>query len=68
VIGSVAGWAPAENPRISVLVKVDRPKNAAYGIEAAIPVYQRVVAKLMPHLRVAPDPSYVGEGQTIGGQ
>ena len=68
VIGSVVGWAPAENPRISVLVKVDRPKNAEFGIEAAIPVYQRVVAKLMPHLRVPPDPSYVGEGQTIGGQ
>lgn len=68
VIGSVVGWAPAENPRISVLVKIDRPKHAEWGIEAAIPVYQRVVAKLMPHLRVPPDPSYVGEGQTIGGQ
>lgn len=67
VIGSVAGWAPAENPRIAVLVKVDRPKKAQYGIEAAIPIYQRVVSKLMTHFRIAPDPSYVGEGQTIGG-
>jgi cell division protein FtsI (penicillin-binding protein 3) len=67
VIGSVVGWAPADNPRISVLVKVDRPKKAAYGIEAAIPVYQRVVSKLMSHFRIPPDPNYVAEGQTIGG-
>jgi cell division protein FtsI (penicillin-binding protein 3) len=67
VIGSVVGWAPADNPRISVLVKVDRPKKAAYGIEAAIPVYQRVVSRLMSHFRIPPDPTYVAEGQTIGG-
>jgi cell division protein FtsI (penicillin-binding protein 3) len=67
VIGSVVGWAPSENPRISVLVKVDRPKKAAYGIEAAIPVYQRVVSKLMSHFRIPPDPNYVAEGQVIGG-
>lgn len=67
VIGSVVGWAPAENPRIAVLVKVDRPKKAQYGIEAAIPVYQRVVSKLMSHFRIPPDPSYVADGQVIGG-
>lgn len=67
VIGSVVGWAPVENPRVAVLVKVDRPKRAAFGIEAAIPAYQKVVTKLMSQLRIPPDPSYVGEGQTIGG-
>lgn len=67
VIGSVVGWAPSDNPRISVLVKVDRPKKAAYGIEAAIPVYQRVVTKLMSHFRIPPDANYVAEGQVIGG-
>jgi cell division protein FtsI/penicillin-binding protein 2 len=67
VIGSVVGFAPSENPRISVLVKIDRPKKAQYGIEAAIPVYQRVVSKLMTHFRIPPDPNYVAEGQVIGG-
>ena len=67
VIGSVVGWAPSDNPRIAVLVKVDRPKKAQYGIEAAIPVYQRVVSKLMSHFRIPPDPSYVADGQRIGG-
>jgi len=67
VIGSVVGWAPSENPRISVLVKIDRPKKAQYGIEAAIPVYQRIVSKLMTHFRIPPDPHYVAEGQVIGG-
>ncbi|WP_026370139.1 peptidoglycan D,D-transpeptidase FtsI family protein [Kallotenue papyrolyticum] len=67
VIGSVVGFAPAEQPRIAVLVKIDRPKKAAYGIEAAIPVYQHIVSKLMTHFRIPPDPHYVAEGQTIGG-
>ncbi len=67
VIGSVVGFAPSDNPRVSILVKIDRPKRAQWGIEAAIPVYHRVVTKLMSHFRIPPDPSYVSEGQVIGG-
>ncbi len=67
VIGSVIGFAPSDNPRISILVKIDRPKKAQWGIEAAIPVYQRVVTKLMSHFRIPPDPNYKTEGQVIGG-
>jgi cell division protein FtsI (penicillin-binding protein 3) len=67
VIGSVIGFAPSDNPRISILVKIDRPKKAQWGIEAAIPVYQRIVTKLMSHYRIPPDTSYMTEGQVIGG-
>lgn len=67
VIGSVIGFAPSDNPRVAVLVKIDRPKKAQWGIEAAIPVYQRIVTKLMTHYRIPPDPHYVGPGQVIGG-
>lgn len=67
VVGSVVGFAPSEQPRIAVLVKIDRPKKAAYGIEAAIPTYQRVVTRLMSHFRIPPDPHYMSEGQVIGG-
>ncbi|GAC1536091.1 MAG: penicillin-binding protein 2 [Herpetosiphon sp.] len=55
-IGSVVGWAPAEHPRISVLVKIDRPKDDPYGVSVAIPVYQKVVSQLLPYYGVAPDP------------
>ena len=58
-IGSVVGWAPAENPRISVLVKIDRPKDDPWGVNTAIPVYQKVVSQLMTHYRIAPNPDLV---------
>jgi cell division protein FtsI (penicillin-binding protein 3) len=67
VIGSVVGFAPAENPRVAVLVKIDRPKKAQYGIEAAIPVFQHITSRLMTHYRIPPDPEYVADGQVIGG-
>jgi cell division protein FtsI (penicillin-binding protein 3) len=66
-IGSVTGWAPIDEPRVAVLVKVDRPQKAQYGIEAAIPAYQRIVSRLMSHFRIPPDQSYIAAGQMIGG-
>jgi len=58
-IGSVVGWAPADNPRIAVLVKIDRPKDDPYGVNTAIPVYQKVVSQLMTYYRIAPNPELV---------
>ncbi len=62
-IGSVTGWAPAENPRIAVLVKIDRPKDDPFGLNTAIPVYQQVVSELMPYLRMAPNPEIIDPSQ-----
>ncbi|GIV97055.1 MAG: peptidoglycan glycosyltransferase [Herpetosiphonaceae bacterium] len=61
-IGSVAGFAPAKNPRIAVLVKFDRPKDI-YGVLTAIPVYQSVMARLLMYYRVPPDPALVADCQ-----
>jgi cell division protein FtsI/penicillin-binding protein 2 len=58
-IGSVVGWAPAENPRIAVLVKIDRPKDDPWGLNTAIPVYQKVTAELMTYFRMPPDPELI---------
>jgi len=65
-IGSVVGWAPAEQPRISVLVKIDRPKDDPWGVNTAIPVYQKVVSQLLKYYRMPPnaeliDPLQVGK-------
>jgi cell division protein FtsI (penicillin-binding protein 3) len=62
-IGSVTGWAPAENPRIAVLVKIDRPKDDPFGLNTAIPVYQKVVSELMPYFRMAPNPEIIDQSQ-----
>jgi len=58
-IGSVVGWAPAENPRIAVLVKIDRPKDDPWGLNTAIPVYQKVTSELMTYFRMPPDPALI---------
>jgi len=66
-IGSVLGFAPAENARYVVLVKIDRPKDDIWGVTTAIPVYYNVVDQLLRYEKIPPDPSLVSEGQTIPG-
>ncbi len=62
-IGSVVGWAPAEQPRIAVLVKIDRPKDDPWGVNTAIPVYQKVVSQLLTYYRMPPNPQFVDPSQ-----
>ncbi|MBC8160945.1 MAG: penicillin-binding protein 2 [Roseiflexaceae bacterium] len=63
VIGSVLGFAPAEDARYAVLVKIDRPQKDPWGLLSSIPVYQRVVDQLMRYERLAPDMALVSSGQ-----
>lgn len=64
VIGSVLGFAPAENARFAVLVKIDRPQRDRWGLDSTIPIYQRVIGQLMRYERLAPDPNLIGPGQS----
>jgi cell division protein FtsI (penicillin-binding protein 3) len=66
-IASIAGWAPLEQPRVTLLVKVDRPKTSVYGTDAAGPSFQRLMTQLMRYYRIPPDASYVAPGQQMGG-
>ncbi len=62
-IGSVVGFAPAEEARYAVLVKIDRPKDDIWGVGTAIPVFYEVVDELMDYARVQPDPGLVSPSQ-----
>lgn len=62
-IGSVVGFAPAEDARYAVLVKVDRPKDDIWGVLTAIPLYYRVVDQLMHYEQIPPDPALFDSGQ-----
>lgn len=62
-IGSVLGFAPAEDARYAVLVKIDRPKDDMYAIATAIPMYYRVVDQLLRYEKLPPDPALVSPGQ-----
>jgi cell division protein FtsI (penicillin-binding protein 3) len=66
VIGSVLGLAPSDDARYAVLVKIDEPKDNAFGLVAAVPTFQSVVEQLLRYDHVPPDPGLVDPGQQIG--
>jgi cell division protein FtsI (penicillin-binding protein 3) len=49
------GFAPADKPRMVMLVAVDEPETRRYGGLAAAPVFSEVGAWTMNHLRINPD-------------
>ena len=51
-----AGFAPADNPRVAIVVVVDDPKGKEYyGGEVAAPVFSAIVSDGLRLLNVPPD-------------
>jgi cell division protein FtsI (penicillin-binding protein 3) len=53
-IASYIGFLPADDPVVSVLVKLDRP-YAYWGSMAAAPVFQKLVERLVVLMEIPPD-------------
>jgi len=53
-IASFVGYAPADDPRFVILVKVDRPQVPRGGLEAAAPVFRAVAEWLLAYMEVPP--------------
>lgn len=54
-IASFAGFAPVNNPVISVAVIIDSPKGMYYGSEVAAPVFAEVAQEVLEYLGVPHD-------------
>ncbi len=54
-VASFVGWAPAEKPKISVLVIVNDPQDKPWGGVVAAPVFGEIVGRTLPILGVLPD-------------
>lgn len=55
-IASFAGFAPVNNPAISVAVIIDNPKGALYyGTEVSAPVFAEVAQQVLEYLRIPHD-------------
>jgi cell division protein FtsI (penicillin-binding protein 3) len=54
-IASFVGFAPVNNPVISVAVVLDSPKGAYYGTEVAAPVFTEVAQQTLEYLGVPHD-------------
>jgi len=54
-IVSFMGFAPLQNPRILVLVKLDENKDGLTGTQAGGPIFARFVDQALPYLSVRPE-------------
>lgn len=60
VVASFSGFAPADNPKVAVLVLLDEPQCAIrYGGTISAPVAQKIFESILPLLGV--EPSYTEE-------
>lgn len=53
-IGSFVGFAPAEDPKFVMLVRLDQPKNVKWAEESAAPTFGKMAKWLLNYLAVAP--------------
>ncbi len=54
-ISSFLGFAPADNPRLVILVVIDEPVDAHYGGTVAAPAFQNIAHETLQHLNVPPE-------------
>ena len=54
-IGSFVGWGPVSDPRLIILVKLDRPTSSPWGAQTASPVFSRLASRLFVLMGIPPD-------------
>ncbi len=53
-LASFAGFAPADDPRVVALIRIDRPQGEIYGGIVAAPIFGELMAQVLPYLGVPP--------------
>ena len=51
---SFVGFAPADDPRLAMIVLLDEPKNEKWGSEAAAPIFAAIGREALRHMNVPP--------------
>jgi len=57
-IGSFAGFAPVNNPRFTVLVKIDDPKEVEWAESSAAPMFGELMKFLLEYYNIEPTENY----------
>ncbi|MDA1010754.1 MAG: penicillin-binding protein 2 [Chloroflexi bacterium] len=61
-IATFAGFIPAHDPRVSILIKIDQPSGGLnLGGQVAAPVFAEIAEKVMAYLRVPPTERLVAQ-------
>lgn len=53
-IASFAGFVPAEEPKITILVVIDEPKEQQYGGVVAAPAFKKIAGEVLNYMNVHP--------------
>ena len=53
-IASFIGFAPAKNPRIAMLVKLESPQASPWASETAAPAWFKLLTQILPYLSIPP--------------
>ena len=59
IIASFAGFVPADDPRLAIIVLVDEPQRMKFGGEIAAPAFSRMANAMLNYLHVPPEPAPV---------
>lgn len=54
-LASFAGYLPADDPQVLVLVIIDRPTASRWGSQTAAPTFRRIAEQLVTLLAIPPD-------------
>jgi cell division protein FtsI/penicillin-binding protein 2 len=54
-LASFAGYFPADDPEVLVLVIIDRPSTSRWGSQTAAPTFKRIAEQLVVLLDIPPD-------------
>jgi cell division protein FtsI/penicillin-binding protein 2 len=54
-IASYVGFAPADDPRFVILVKLDKPKTSEWGTQTAAPTFRAIAERLLLYWGIPPD-------------
>jgi cell division protein FtsI/penicillin-binding protein 2 len=54
-VASFAGFAPARDPQLLVIVTIDEPKGTIWGGEVAAPAFQQIAQFALTYLRIPPE-------------
>jgi cell division protein FtsI (penicillin-binding protein 3) len=54
-VSSFGGFFPAENPRVTMFVVIDEPKDKYYGGDVAVPLFKSIAEKLLIYLKIFPE-------------
>ncbi len=53
-VSSFLGFAPADSPKLAIIVMVDEPENDYYGSAVAAPVFREILRQSMAYLDIMP--------------